>query len=217
MQSNNRGSRGIKQNEFSDRGGLTSRLMNKRAQEIARNNQQQDAQNPDRHKSRSVRIAIPPQLLEQSGQAKRNGKAAAVRKETAEVRVKNGKGSKGEASKEEKVPERIVQETDLKALFDAPSSSTHQVVPLDVTAASPSALRSQRMLEKTAGDYSRYLPPTLASAPSYTLQKLGPVGYAHFALSRVAAAPLGQRRNALAIVSSLTSASPAAPSASTSS
>lgn len=195
----------MSQAEFSGRGSLSSSLMNKRAQEIARTKEQRDPkQRPNNRGSSQVNLAMPPQLADRRRRGEKDPVAGGL-EEGAEVRANNATNTKNTKAKtKEVIVERIVQETDLKALFDAPSSTTHRVVPLNFAAASPSSMRTQRTLEKTAGEYSRYLPPTLASTPGDTLKKLGPVGYAHLALSKVPAAPLGQRQNALAIVGNLT-------------
>ncbi|KAI0720049.1 hypothetical protein C8T65DRAFT_736216 [Cerioporus squamosus] len=87
----------------------------------------------------------------------------------------------------------------LHELFGAstsPSSSqTVSAIPRkDVT---PSQVRIQLLLEKTAGDYSRYVPRPF---PTTDVRKLGPVKLGEFVLSRKRDVGLTARQNVLTVV-----------------
>lgn len=87
----------------------------------------------------------------------------------------------------------------LDALFGAPTSPlSSQVVSTaprkDVT---PSQARVQLLLEKTAGDYSRYVPRPF---PTTDVRKLGPVKLGEFVLSRKRDAGLTARQNVMTVI-----------------
>ncbi|RPD57082.1 hypothetical protein L226DRAFT_607444 [Lentinus tigrinus ALCF2SS1-7] len=86
----------------------------------------------------------------------------------------------------------------LDELFGSPTSPSSQAVSTtprkDVT---PSQARVQLFLEKTAGDYSRYVPRPFSTTD---VRKLGPVKLGEFVLSRKRDAGLAARQNVLAVV-----------------
>ncbi|PIL31355.1 hypothetical protein GSI_06054 [Ganoderma sinense ZZ0214-1] len=88
---------------------------------------------------------------------------------------------------------------DLDDLFGSPvpfASSTQSSTskPREVT---PSQARVQLLLERTGGDYSRYVPRPF---PNTTVKELGPLGVAEFTLAYQRDVTPRSRQNALAVV-----------------
>lgn len=87
----------------------------------------------------------------------------------------------------------------LDELFGSPAlpSTPHAVSAASRKDVTPSQARVQLLLEKTAGDYSRYVPRPF---PVTDVRKLGPVKLGEFVLSRKRDAGLTARQNVLTVV-----------------
>lgn len=112
-----------------------------------------------------------------------------------------------------------IETTDLEGLFGAPSTAAStKVVPRIPTTPTPrSPSRSskaiagtllnshvQKVLERNAGDYKRYLFGTPQVIRGDSLTTVGPLGYARLTVMRRQDVGLNQRKNGLKIVSALT-------------
>lgn len=88
---------------------------------------------------------------------------------------------------------------DLDQLFGPPATqaATEPTAKASSSTVSPSQARVQLLLERTAGDYSRYVPRPY---PTTDVTKLGPVGLSGFVLSRRRDVGLSARDSALTVV-----------------
>lgn len=180
------GSHRLSQDQFAGQGGLASQLIKRRATQFA----QASSINAG-----STGRVTPPKIEE----VRAKGKAL------QEEREKTRKAKQEEKTK----VQRVSTKTNFAELFSAPTSASSQVVSLNLAQSNGEvSSRAQRVLERTVGEYSRYLPPILGSTPGETMKRAGVVGYARLALARARGATPLQRQNALVIVSRLVGSEP---------
>ncbi|KAI0640068.1 hypothetical protein C8Q77DRAFT_1043740 [Trametes polyzona] len=96
---------------------------------------------------------------------------------------------------------REIELGNLEDLFGAPTPSSPAPNALqsanDTKPLSPSQHRVQALLERTAGDYSRYVPKVL---PTTNVKELSPLALGEFILSKRRDVGLPSRKNALAVI-----------------
>ncbi|OBZ79550.1 hypothetical protein A0H81_01405 [Grifola frondosa] len=197
--------------------GFRARLQVSRAQQQER---QQSFQRPSSDTNVVRRTDKPSKPREERGplEAKGDGKAGkeqaspvdAPPPSSQEVFLDEENAAKDTESttvtkSSKKAPTINMETTNLDQLFGPPVPHTpHVTVNLaeaQSLPASPAAIRLQLLLERSAGDYSQYVPRTRGTTdPS----KLGPVNHAQFVLSRRRDVRLKRRAGALGVVEKLT-------------
>ncbi|PCH34239.1 hypothetical protein WOLCODRAFT_135583 [Wolfiporia cocos MD-104 SS10] len=137
--------------------------------------------------------------VEGAGEAKADEVQAvtAVKAETSSKHAKKVQATQ-EAQVQSLTSSMAIQTTDLGKLFGPADAARSITTP--TTRTSASARRIQRALERRAGDYSRYLDPSLGTTFP---EQLGPLGTAKLCIGRRREAGLRQRRNVLGIVQHL--------------
>ncbi|KAI0756349.1 hypothetical protein C8Q80DRAFT_1264416 [Daedaleopsis nitida] len=145
------------------------------------------------------RAAQPAQARGEGGQEAQPAQAQA---EGDKVRPKEGRTAREVWGDPVVIPTAAqvkVELGDLDQLFGplASQAATATTVEASSSTVSPSQARVQLLLERTAGDYSRYVPRPY---PSTDVTKLGPVGLSGFVLSRRRDVKLSSRDSALMVV-----------------
>ena len=183
------GTHRLSQDQFAGQGSLAQQLLKKKATQ---------ASNLSPRKTKTltvdgVTLTMPPKP-EGAADAKATGKA------NQQTKAKARRGKKPEMTMMEQLPNK----TNFTELFSAPTPATSQVVSLDLSKADGKvSSHQQRVLERTIGEYARYLPPTLGTAPGETMKRVGALGYAQLTLGRARGSTPKQKQDALAIVSKL--------------
>ncbi|KIP11143.1 hypothetical protein PHLGIDRAFT_157348 [Phlebiopsis gigantea 11061_1 CR5-6] len=178
------GTHRLSQDQFAGRGDLAARLLKKRAAQVSR-------ERPQRTDTRKPKT---PATQDAKSHAPKKAQASAD-KSVKEAREKAKRAWRGEPT----VMKALPNKTDLTTLFNVPTPATPHKLTRRIR-----PVADLFVLERTGGDYSRYLSPYLARRPKEsTLKAVGPADYARLALARVPQVSPKQRLKAVNIISSV--------------